>query len=278
MPLRKTFAAIAVATLLIGGCSYSDDTLWPSLTGGDPAGNPSPPPANAGNTGTMSGASAAGAGVITTSAAEPTGTFVGQKVIELRNQLVVLQQTIATHNAQVQQLRQETGTASDRYHSLVAAITARLQVGTTPGNPILTNQLNQAQTELDRMSVQVGRMNAESNAVASDSSMAAYILESSRAAYGLSGAVDEDHRQLAILEDEVNKTVVSIDRLLNDLASDVSRQTTYISRERANMTVLSVAVKNGEMYGQSLSNRAFTTVPVTAMQQQGQGGARRPWS
>ncbi len=292
MPLRKTFAAIAVATLLIGGCSYSDDTLWPSLTGGDPAGNPTPPPATAGNTGTVSGASAAGTGVITTSAApplgttvyqavpistaEPTGTFVGQKVIELRNQLVVLQQTIATHNAQVQQLRQETGTASDRYHSLVAAITARLQVGTTPGNPILTNQLNQAQTELDRMSVQVGRMNAESNAVASDSSMAAYILESSRAAYGLSGAVDEDHRQLAVLEDEVNKTVVSIDRLLNELASDVARQTTYISRERANMTTLSVAVKNGEMYGQSLSNRAFTTVPVTAMQQQGVGGARRP--
>lgn len=288
MPLRKTLAAVAAATLLIGGCSYSDDTLWPSLTGGDPAGNPAPTPA-----GTSGASAAASTGQITTTpappppmgtttyqpvpiaSAEPTGTFVGQKVIELRNQLATLQQTIATHNAQVQQLRQETGTASDRYHSLVAAITSRLQAGTTPGNPILTNQWNQALAELDRMSTQVGRMNAEANAVASDSSMAAFILESARAAYGLSGAVDEDHRQLAVLEDEVNKTVVSIDRLLNDLASDVSRQTTYISRERANMTALSIAVKNGEMYGQSLSNRAFTTVPVTALQQ-GSTGARRP--
>lgn len=284
MPLRKTLAAVAAATLLIGGCSYSDDTLWPSLTGGDPSGNPSAQAAPAApgpaGTGAVTTASAPPLGTtlyqpVPVSSAEPTGTFVGQKVIELRNQLVVLQQTIAAHNAQVQQLRQETATASDRYHSLVAAITSRLQAGTTPGNPILTNQWNQAQNELDRMSSQVGRMNAESNAVASDSSMAAYILESARAAYGLSGAVDEDHRQLAVLEDEVNKTVVSIDRLLNELASDVSRQTNYISRERANMTTLSVAVKNGDMYGQSLSNRAYTTVPVTAMQQSGPT-ARRP--
>jgi hypothetical protein len=288
MPLRKTLAAVAAATLLIGGCSYSDDTLWPSLTGGDPSGNPgtqaapaAPGPADAATgTGAVTTASAPPLGTtlyqpVPISSAEPTGTFVGQKIIEMRNQLVVLQQTIATHNAQVQQLRQETATASDRYHSLVAAITSRLQAGTTPGNPILTNQWNQAQNELDRMSSQVGRMNAESNAVASDSSMAAYILESARAAYGLSGAVDEDHRQLGVLEDEVNKTVVSIDRLLNELASDVSRQTNYIARERANMTTLSVAVKNGDMYGQSLSNRAYTTVPVTAMQQSGPT-ARRP--
>lgn len=288
MPLRKTFAAVAVATLLIGGCSYSDDTLWPSLTGGDPAGNP---PAAAAPAGGAAGAAGAGQVTMVPTAAPPmgtstyqavpvapaesTGTFVGQKVTELRNQLVVLQQTIATHNSQVQQLRQEASMASERYHSLVAAITARLQIGTTPGNPILTNQWNQAQNELDSMSAQVGRLNAEANAVASDSSMAAFILESARAAYGLSGAVDEDHRQLNVLEDEVNKTVVSIDRLLNELAGDVSRQTTYIARERANMTALSIAIKNGEMYGQSLSNRAFTTVPVTAMQQSGPG-ARRP--
>ena len=73
----------------------------------------------------------------------------------------------------------------------------------------------------------------------------------------LGGAVDEDHQQLAVLEDEVNKTVVSIDRLLNELSEDVSRQTAYVGNERANLTTLSLAIKNGELLGPSLANRAF---------------------
>ena len=86
------------------------------------------------------------------------------------------------------------------------------------------------------------------------------ILESTRAAYSLSGAVEEDHKALAATEDDVNRTVVSIDRLLNELSEDISRQSSYVSRERSNMTALSIAIKNGELYGQGLSNRAFAAV------------------
>jgi len=145
----------------------------------------------------------------------------------------------------------------------VAAITARLQLGTTPGNPVLVNQWNAAQLALDRISSDITSMTSLGNSVASDSAMSAYLLESLRATYGLSGAIDEDHRQLGILEDETNRTVVMVDRLLNELSEDISRQTTYVGNARGDLTTLSLAVKNGEMYGSSLGNRAFATaVPM----------------
>jgi hypothetical protein len=92
-----------------------------------------------------------------------------------------------------------------------------------------------------------------------------YLLESVRATYGLQGAIDEDHRQLAILEDETNRTLVLIDRLLNELSEDISRQTAYVGNERRNLNSLSLAIKNGEYYGQSLTNRAyFTAAPLAS--------------
>jgi hypothetical protein len=189
----------------------------------------------------------------------PTGTFVGQKVVELRVELIALQSVIAGNSSDLQRQRDKTGRSASSYHTLVGDINAKLQAGTTPSNPILVDQWGKAQRQLDRINRDIGKLNQLSNDIASNSSMAAYLLESTRAAYGLGGAVDEDHRQLAILEDEVNKTVVSIDRLLNELSDDIRRQSNYVSRERGNLTTLSVAVKNGEMFGGSLANRAFST-------------------
>jgi len=158
---------------------------------------------------------------------------------------------------ELQQARQGMGSDAGSYYSLVASINSRLQVGTTPGNPQLVAQWTQAQSALGRLNDDITRLNTISNAAAADSALAAYILESVRAAYGLQGAVDEDHRQLAILENDCNRTVVLIDRLLNDLSEDISRQSNYVSNERRNLTVLSLAIKNGELYGGSLNNRAF---------------------
>ncbi|MFN3401114.1 MAG: hypothetical protein ACK4Z4_12330, partial [Ferrovibrio sp.] len=56
--------------------------------------------------------------------------------------------------------------------------------------------------------------------------------------------------------DETSKTVVLIDRLLGELSTDVARQTNYIGAERANLTTLSAAIKQGELLGPGLGNRA----------------------
>lgn len=192
---------------------------------------------------------------------QPTGTAVGQRVQQLRGDLQRLQSQLSNENGRLQQLRTDARSTAGIYHTLVGDINARLQVGTTPGNPNLVAMWNEAQRELQRVEVQLSDMTGLSNDSASTSSLAAYLLGATRATYGLSGAVDEDHRQLAVLEDEVNQTVVLIDRLMTELTEDIQRTTNYAATERANLTTLSVAVRNGEFLGGSLANRAFGVPP-----------------
>lgn len=187
----------------------------------------------------------------------PTGTFVGEKVQQLRAELERLKQSVGRQNARLSQLRRQTAVSSSGYHMAIATINTRLQVGTTPGNPVLVNHWNNAQSELAKIDADVAELNSLANSVAGTSTMSSYLLETTRAAYGLTGAVDEDHRQLSEMEDEVSRTVVLIDRILNQLSEDISRQINYVANERSNLTTLSLAIKNGELLGANLRNRAF---------------------
>ena len=269
------------AVVALGGCSVAADALWPSLTGRDPSGRApqsSQIPPSAGETSGQPTVSLVGPPPLgrtsfappNVTPGQPTGTFVGQKVVQMRSELQRLQSDINAHNGHLQQIRGQTRDHSTRYHTSIAAINSRLQVGTTPGNPILVNQWNQAQHELAQIDSDIAQMNQLANNVSATSTLSAYLLETARATYGLSGAVEEDHRQLSILEDEVNRTVVLIDRLLNELSEDINRQTVYLGGERGNLISLSLAIKNGEMLGTSLSNRAFLSAAPAASAASGQ--------
>ena len=262
-------AIIVVAAVALAGCEFTDDSLWPSLTGEEPAGpaakaTPAPAPRVAQapvRPGTRPqpplGTTVFKPSRVTPGA--PTGTYVGKKVVELRGELKGMQNSISKNNTQLQQLRGKMVQDSQRYHGTVAAVNARLQVGTTPGNPILVQQFNSSQSALDRVSTDIGEMNKLGEAIAGDSTLSAFLSESVSATFNLTGAVDEDHVQLAILEDEVNRTVVLIDRLLKEVTNDVRRQTNYVSTERSNLTLMSVGIKSGEIYGASLVNRAMVS-------------------
>lgn len=200
-----------------------------------------------------------------------TGTYVGLKITQLREDLRKLQSFVLQRNNSLQEIRRSTVGHSQAYHGIVAAISARLQVGTTRNNPILVQQWNQAQLELSRINDDVTRMNNLANSVASDAAFASFLLDSTESSYNLSGAVDEDHRQLAILEDEVQRTVVLVDRLLTELSEDLRRQNNYANSERSNLMGLSLAIKNGELYGSGgLANIAF---PPALKASQGRAGS-----
>ncbi|CAA7617231.1 hypothetical protein [Magnetospirillum sp. UT-4] len=264
MALKTTHAAALCAVLLAGGCSFAEEALFPS-------------------TGTVETAAAAPAGAppaLGTSnfeppgvtAGAPTGTFVGQKVSTLRGDLGQLQGMLGRHNQGLQMIRTDTVQDSQRYHGTVAAINARLQVGTTPGNPILNQQWNAAQGELDRINEDVLKMTRLANEVTNSSALAAYLLESVRAARQLSGAVDEDHRQLRILEDETNRTVVLVERLLTELSEDINRQQSYVANERQNLNTLALAIKNGQLYGSSFSGARAPMMAPSSFDAQPMGG------
>lgn len=260
------------AALTLGACSFGDNQLWPAESAPDPAPQAETATAQSGEGSVQvigAGQPPIGATQFVPSGVTPgedTGTFVGQKVTELRGELNRLQNSIAQQNDELQRLRTALVQNSQQYHGTIAAVNSRLQVGTTPGNPILVQQFTSAQADLDRIATDVNNMNSLVAAVANNSTLSAYMSEAARAAFSVSGAVDEDHRQLAILEDEVNRTAVLIDRLLKELTDDVRRQTNYVSTERSNLNLISAGIKSGELFGGSLVNKAVlsTTGPLSA--------------
>jgi hypothetical protein len=185
---------------------------------------------------------------------QPTGTAVGDRVAQLRGELTQLQASIVENNRSLQELRVRVIEDSQRYHGTVAGISTRLQVGTTPGNPILIQQFTNAEADLDRIAANVGAMNELAAGVNGDSTTAAFLSEATRATFQISGAVDEDHRQLALLQDEVDRTAVLVDRLLSELSDDIRRQSEFVSAERGNLNLLASGIRNGEFFGASLSS------------------------
>ncbi len=277
----RLFGAFAlVAGLGLAGCSDLDNALFGDETdnGGAPAASSDQfPPATApGAAGTLPAAPAATAATgsapviaITPVTIEPganTGTAVSATIAAMRSQLSTLEEHVASNAAHLTELRNQGADAARSYQEAKANITTRLQVGTTRGNPELVAQWNIAQSALDAIATNINNMNALGATIATDSSSAHFALDQIQSTYSVSGAVDEDHRQLRVLEDETNQTIVLIDRLLRSTSEDTQRQTAYAANERANLTTLAAAIKNGELYGSDLGSPAVASAggPMSA--------------
>jgi hypothetical protein len=178
-----------------------------------------------------------------------TGTAVNKTIQSLRAQVAGLQQKLAANSQRLADLRNQGAGAAGAYQEAKAHITTRLQVGTTRGNPELVAEWNTAQGQLDALSANVNGLNTLGTDVTNDSSTAHYALNQISATFSVSGAVDEDHRQLQLLEDETSQTIVMIDRLLSEVSDGIQRQTAYVATERSNLTTLAAAIKNGDFYG-----------------------------
>jgi hypothetical protein len=178
-----------------------------------------------------------------------TGTAVNKTIQGLRAQVMGLQQKLSGNYARLTDLRNQGAGAAGAYQEAKAHITTRLQVGTTRGNPELVAQWNTAQSQLDALSANVNALNALGTDITNDSSAAHFALDQIGATFAVSGAVDEDHRQLQLLEDQTSQTIVMIDRLLKETSDAIQRQTAYLANERSNLTTLAGAIKSGDFYG-----------------------------
>jgi hypothetical protein len=273
---------LAAAALGLASCGDVDDAMFGSSSSNDSgssssagtlpsSGSDSVALAGSSMPGTLpgSGASvAAGPSVtITPVAIEPgsdTGTAVGQKVAQLRGDVAGLQDKIVSNAQRLGDLRGQAAASAGAYHESKAHITTRLQLGTTRGNPELVAEWNTAQTSLDELTANINALNALGTAISADASRAHFDLDTIQSTYNVSGAVDEDHRQLSVLEDETDQTVVLIDRLMRQVSEDVQRQTAYVANERANLTTLASAIKNGELYGSELGAPMLASTSAAA--------------
>ena len=190
-----------------------------------------------------------------------TGTLVGLKIAKMRQDLARLQNSIAIHQRGYNRMRPQIQSNAYRYQQSVAPIYARLQVGSTPGNPQLAQAWTRSELQLNTVNSDVDLLNDLGNQVASDASVTSYLRRSVRSAFGLSGAYEEDHRQLRILEDEVSKTEIAVSRLLEGISNDIKRQGNYIAIERANLTALALAIKSGGFFERASEGPAPAPAP-----------------
>ena len=190
-----------------------------------------------------------------------SGTIVGNRALALRDEVAHLRDSVNLNSNEFAILRTSGTAGAVQYHSTVAAIIARLQNGTTKGNPILLRQWEEADACLGEVTSSLNKLNSLQIAVDSDASVASYLLGSIQAAFDLSGAVDEDYDQLKILHDEVSRLVVQLDYLRNQTTADIERQSNYLTTERANIQALAFAISRGEMLGNSLANRPVVVNP-----------------
>ncbi len=266
------------AALMLSAC----DTLWPTLDADDPVGpevsasaDPAEPevtadpslaaPAQPQPVAT-SGLSAASNNYASAGGSSRT-TFVSEKINQMAGDLDKMRGNISALAGRAATLKADSGAAAARYHASQAEIVSRLQQGTTPGNPDLVDNWNAAQADLESIAEAVPTMSQLSNDIADQGAFGQYLMSAVQATYGLSGAVEGDHIRLRQLEDQVHQAVIEVDRLLTDMSQDINRQNTYVSQQRGNMTTLSLAIKNGELYGTNLTTRSFTQIENQARAQ-----------
>ncbi|MCC6598176.1 MAG: hypothetical protein IT559_05260 [Alphaproteobacteria bacterium] len=188
-----------------------------------------------------------------------TRTSVGEKVSSLSSELNRIQGRISALSSSLSSLQNTNEGLSTKYYANVATINTQLQSGTTPGNPRLVKRVSDAQAQLETLGNGIAELNGIAVDAARLATEASFLMESTRAAYSLSGAVEEDHVDLAQLEDKINGTIVLIERVLNTVSDDITRTSTYLASERNNLRALTLGVANGDLYGKSLANRPFSS-------------------
>ncbi len=195
----------------------------------------------------------------------PSGSVVSDRVFQLRDETIALRRNIDKDAAEFNELRDKGAAGAIQYHATVAAINARLESGTTRGNPILLRQWSEAEQSLSEGDYSISRLNVIATNLAANSATAAYLLQAARATFELAGAVDEDHSQLAMIRDEVARATVSIDGMRGEVHEDIKRQTTYQARERQNLQVLALAINRGELIRNSLAGQAVVVANPSSL-------------
>lgn len=188
---------------------------------------------------------------------QPTQTIVGDKANSIASDLRRIQDQVAGLSGNLNSMERMHEQDAAEYYANIATINTQLQSGTTPGNPRLVARLSDAEQTLEELGGSISQLNAVAVDVSSMASEASFLLDETRAAYNVSGAIEEDHVNLAQLEDSINNTIIIIQRILNITNDDITRMSTYLSSERENLRVLSLAVTNGDFYGRSLAHRPF---------------------
>ncbi len=186
-------------------------------------------------------------------ASETKTSAVSETVSKVESSVAELNQAIRQNREAYANLKKQSAEKAAKYYEIVAHINARLQIGTTPGNPELTEMWKQASAALTEMGDKVQEMKILNGEVGKQSAQINALLGNIAKTFTVPGALESDHERLKTLEDETNLTLITQKRLASELSAQVDRQMQAFKNESAQVSALAIAIRNGKPYGAEMS-------------------------
>lgn len=172
---------------------------------------------------------------------------VSKKVAAIETKLQQIQENIRKNTEVFRELKNKNAEESRQYYEYVARIHARLQIGTTPGNPELTEMWKQASALLTGSDKNMSETAKLSSEIIRTKNELNSLLDTIGETFLIPGAMEIDHENLKALEDQANQTVVSLNRLSSDVSAQIARQQQYFSMESQNINMLGTDIQSGSM-------------------------------
>lgn len=179
----------------------------------------------------------------------PISTPVARKISSMGKDLEKIEVRTEKLSEYLLRLQDEDKANIDEYYAHISKILAKLQGGTTPSNPRLVKRLEQAENKLDDLSKTITAYNRISRQAGDTAAQALVLSQDAAATFDLPGAVEQDHVDLSMLQDNIARSIVSIERIGHTVTGDITRASRYERAERTNLRALSLAVEKGDLYG-----------------------------
>jgi hypothetical protein len=200
--------------------------------------------------------STAGPGPVADSA--PPTTSVGARAAQLGEEIDRLDTSAGLCGVTEADIKAQRGQLSTDYFTRVALINARLQAGTTAGNPELVSSWQAARGGLDRLDHEAARLTDLVTSCTDDTAQAGYLTQSIKAAMNLRGSVDADRAELIKQSGRVGSISSTLELTLDLMLDDLNRQNEMLLVEHRNLTTLAHAIDVGQLLGGNLALRTTT--------------------
>ena len=239
----------AICALGLSGCT-SDGNSFPSLLGSD----------------AQEGIYAKSSNVVNGSY---TGTFVGQRVTAFRQELNLISQAQKSNERELEKINTNISNNANLYQKTVSNVETKLQAGTTPGNPNMYAMLQQAQGNVQTMFANANALENLSAKTSDTLTSVTYLENAISAAFSISGAVDEDHKQLRELQNEAMTIAQKAAALNENVSGAANFQQQSAIQASQEIDGLRESVKSGSNTGAVVSRPVImhrTTKPVVSSQ------------
>ncbi|MBV8662425.1 MAG: hypothetical protein JO107_04935, partial [Hyphomicrobiales bacterium] len=280
--------APAPATPKPGASSFTQRYPWlPTLDAPDPRGDATPEPSvspsaalTSPSTPPVPAAPASSAPGVTVASARPPSAASTTSVstiapppalnrpVALRNELLRLQDDVAQHSSELRHLRAELDDQTGKVDALASGIETRLKSTNVPNDPQLLNDWSQAETQLNKASENILKLNNISSWATTDSALASYVLQAVRSAQGDPNIGESDRRQLARLAGEADHAALAVDQLVTETSGEIASRNLFVATAHRRLASLQSDIAAGQRASSVASlprgSGAYTAAALTA--------------